>query len=311
MDTTLPDSGTENSQQHYLNLEQALQTYPQWQHVECVQPPVVIEPFDAGLTNQCYLVQAGDKRCVMRLNARNSRVMGLDRVNEAVALHNAETAGLGAPIVYCSPEQGVLVTAYIEGRQWTQAQGQTRFNLERLAGLLKQVHALPVTNKVLEPRQVTDHYWNGIRDQFVIIPPRFKALRQKMERLMLATLSDYPQRCFCHNDMVCANIIDTGNRLFLLDWEYAAMGDPLFDVAVIVHNHQLDEQQMSYFLECYSGTIDSATRKQFLSNYAIYIYIDMLWYWFQSASHPRQGFAAIAEGKLDTLVAVLHELGIG
>ncbi len=310
MDTTLPDSGTENPQQQYLNLEQALQTYPQWRHVDCAHPPVVIEPFDTGLTNQCYLVQAGDKRCVLRLNAKNSRVLGLDRVNEAVALRHAEEAGLGAPIVYCSPQQGVLVTLFVEGRQWTETQAQTSFNIERLANLLKQVHALPVTTKALDPRRVTDHYWKGVRDQFVVIPPRFQALRQKMERLMLATQTDYPQRCFCHNDIVCANIIDAGDRLFLLDWEYAAMGDPLFDLAVVVHNQQLNEQQLQYLLECYLGYINSSVRRQFLSNYAIYIYIDMLWYWFQSASHPGQGYATTAEGKLDTLTALLHELGI-
>ncbi|MCF7981845.1 MAG: phosphotransferase family protein, partial [Pseudomonadales bacterium] len=294
-----------------LELEQALQTYPHWKHLDCSEPPVVLKPLDEGLTNDCYLIQAGGERCILRLNALNSRAMGLDRVNEQVALRKAEKASLGPSVVYCAPNQGMLVTKYIEGKHWSPAEAKTERNIERLAQLLKQVHALPGIGKYLIPKDVTDRYLRGIKAQFLIIPQRFQALEETMNRLMHESTRHFTTRRLCHNDPVLGNIIDSGEQLFLIDWEYAAMGDPLFDLAVAVHNLKLNETQLQQLLTCYLGSpVDLATHRCFLNNYAIYMYIDMLWYWFQSAYSPGNGFSAIAESKLDTLVAILHELGV-
>lgn len=246
---------------------------------------------------------------MLRLNAQQSRVMGLDRDNEKLALQHAEQAGIGPSVIYCAPERGVLVTRFVEGRHWAEQEAKTEQNIERLVRLLKQVHALPATGKRLIPENVTERYLRGIKAQFVIIPERFKALRQTMDRVMYECSRANTEPCLCHNDPVLGNIIDNGDRLFLIDWEYAAMGDPLFDLAVVVHNLHFNEVQLQQLLEAYCGRADAATHKRFLYHYATYIYIDMLWYWFQSAYAPGQGYGTTAEGKLDTLVAILHELG--
>ena len=311
MDTTLPNSGKEHYQAPRVELEQALQTYPHWKHIDCSTPPFVLEPLDAGLTNDCFLVQAGAERCILRLNARNSRAMGLDRVNEQVALRIAEQAGLGPLVVYCAPSQGVLVTKYLEGNHWCVEEAKTERNIERLAQLLKRVHALPGIGKYFIPTDVTERYLRGIKAQFLVVPQRFQALEETMNRLMRESARKFTTRCLCHNDPVLGNIIDNGKQLFLLDWEYAAMGDPLFDIAVVVHNLKFNEEQLQQLLRYYlGGPTDVITHQRFLNNYAIYIYIDMLWYWFKSTDESYKGFGAIAESKLETLVAILHELGV-
>lgn len=305
MDTTLPTTTDVPS----LDLEQALQTYPGWT-IDSPTPPTLIQKLDSGLTNDCYLVQIGAERCVLRINAKNSRIMGLDRVNEGVVLEHAALAGIGPEIIYCAPKQGLLVTRYVAGGHWSLEEAQTQRNIERLSQTLKQLHRLPAVEKKLIPEVVCERYWDAVKAQFVIIPQRFMSLRQTMDQLMHRALSDYPEKVLCHNDLLLGNIIDNGEHLVLLDWEYAAMGDPFFDLAVIVHNQQFDERQLQQLLECYVGYVDKSVTTHFLYSYAIYIYIDMLWYWFQSASHPGKGFASTAESKLDTLVAVLHELGL-
>lgn len=310
MDKTLPKSRTDTAGTERLNLEQALQTYPDWQHVDTRTAPLVLRPLDAGLTNSCYLIKIQDTPCVLRLNTRHSRVMGLDRVNEQVALKRAEQAGIGAPVVYCAPPQGVLVTQWLEGRHWSEDEAKSFENIDRLVALLKQVHALPPVGKHLIPLDVCGHYLRGIKAQFKTIPQRFQELEARMHRLMWATSKNYVQRCLCHNDPVLANLIDQESCLRLIDWEYAAMGDPYFDLAVIVHNFKFGDEQMLYLLQRYAGRCDNAVRRRFLHNYAIYVYIDMLWYWLQSAYTPGKGFGTIAESKLDVLVAILFELGV-
>lgn len=309
MDTTLLPAGKETGRPAYLNLEQALQTYPQWDMI-CSEPPFVVESLDEGLTNCCYFLQSGMEQCVLRLNARNSRAMGLDRVNEQVALRHAAAAEIGPQVIYCSPYQGVLVTRYLEGRHWSEAEAGTELNIERLAMLLKRVHALPATGKQLIPGDVVARYLRGIKDHFVAIPERFNALHTKMEQVIYQLNCHRGERRLCHNDPVLGNIIDSGDKLFLIDWEYAAMGDPFFDLAVVVHNLKFNERQLQQLLETYLGRLDDTAHRWFLYNYATYIYIDMLWYWFQSAAAPRRGYGTIAESKLDTLVAILHELGL-
>lgn len=304
MDTTLPTTDVPG-----LDLEQALQTYPHWT-IDSPAPPSVIQHLDSGLSNDCYLLQVGRERCVLRINSKNSRVMGLDRVNEGVVLAHAAQAGMGPGVFYCSPKQGLLVTRYVTGKHWSQEEAQRQPNIERLSQTLKQVHYLPAVDKELVPAAVCERYWNAIKAQFVIIPPRFQSLRQTMDKVMQRAAIDYPNKVLCHNDLLLGNIIDTGERLVLIDWEYAAMGDPFFDLAVIVHNQQFDERQLQQLLECYVGYVDKSVTTHFLYSYAIYIYVDMLWYWFQSASYPGKGFATTAESKLDTLVAVLHEMGL-
>ena len=107
MDTTLLPAGKETGRPAYLNLEQALQTYPQWD-MYCSEPPVVVESLDEGLTNCCYFLQSGMEKCVLRLNARNSRAMGLDRIKEQVALRPAAARETRPQVIYDSPDPRVL-----------------------------------------------------------------------------------------------------------------------------------------------------------------------------------------------------------
>ena len=68
---------------------------------------------------------------------------------------------------------------------------------------------------------------------------------------------------FGHNDLLAANIIDDGRRLWLIDWDYAGFNSPLFDLGGLVANNELDQAQTRFVLERYYGKVDASLQRQF------------------------------------------------
>ena len=63
----------------------------------------------------------------------------------------------------------------------------------------------------------------------------------------------------CHNDLLAENFLDSSEKLWLIDWEYAAMGDPLFDLANFVANFELSDSQTMTLMTGYFGEVDDKT----------------------------------------------------
>ena len=89
--------------------------------------------------------------------------------------------------------------------------------------------------------------------------------------------SDIRHTAICHNDLVHSNIIG-GETVRLIDWEYAAVGDPGFDLAIVVRHHQLNDEQIKSFLTAY---YDRPGKEQFsrLEKFCrLYDLLAALWY---------------------------------
>jgi len=309
MDTTLPPAETASGRHAGLSLVRALQTYPDW-GIGSRCEPTVVKMLNAGLTNRCYLLQAGARRYVLRLNAGNEQTLGLDRVNEQWVLGYAAAVGIGAPVVYCSPEKGLLVTRYLDGRHWSLAEAGASHNIMRLAVLLKRVHELPDVSKRLAPAELMTGYLREIEAYSVALPEAFYVLYPKLLKLVAQMDRETSALRLCHNDPVRHNLIVTEDQLFLIDWEYAAMGDPLFDLAAAAHNLEFNQQQAQQLLLAYTGSVNNPMYQRFLHHYATYLCIDMLWYWLQSGTTTQQKLAFIAESKLIKLAATLRQIGV-
>ena len=104
-------------------------------------------------------------------------------------------------------------------------------------------------------------------------------------------------------------MVETNDGLRLVGWECAAINDPFFDLAVIVHNHGFNEGQLDHLLMCYAGVSGSNEREHFYYSYAIYLYLSALAYWLQCAKRPQPGQDEKIEIMTDVLVALLHQIG--
>lgn len=257
-------------------LNKALASYHDWTDTR----PDVIARLRGGSTNESFLLEADGRKLVLRLNTKATSLLGLDREAELKAMTNA---GVLAPVVlYCSNE--FLVTEYLEGVHWTNHEASESARLIRLAALIKAIHALPRTEYVLDIGDRCNHYWDAIETLSVEVPRDLSHLRSRLEHKISSWQLPAEQLCPCHNDIVLDNIIDTSEGLKLIDWEYAAMGDPYFDLAVLIEYSNLNASASRTLVSNYTEVPDQNRLSQ---NRLTFKYVNILWQLIHGAARQK------------------------
>ncbi|SEA15324.1 choline kinase family protein [Microbulbifer marinus] len=276
---------------------------PDWQRWSATRPSV-IKPLTGGLTNRSFLLQAGGDQLVLRRNSAISAALDLNRVAEYQALLHADNAGLCAPLIYCDPEHQYLVTRFIDGGGWSKSGAGA---LPQLAQLLRGIHALPAIDAQLDIEDKAASYWCSIDNRADFYAP-LRTLDKKVQRHIPAARELSAGICLCHNDLLATNLIAAADgNLYAIDWEYAAMGDPFYELALIVIEYALDQRQQQLLLAKYLDRPTTSVDWQRLDHWrVIYGYLSVLWYAVQwSRGSMRQ--PAIA-GKITNTIRDVTEL---
>lgn len=274
--------------------------WPRWSAAS----PTVVKPLTGGLTNRSFLIEADSELLVLRRNSAISEALDLNREAEAAALRHADQAGLCAPVIYCDPNHQYLVTRYIQGqsRRVTEAE-----SLKQLAQLLRRIHALPAIDAHLDVEDKIANYWRSI-DEHADFYQELRALDQKLRRHIAIAQALNDGICLCHNDLLMANLITAGDgKLYAIDWEYAAMGDPFYELAVIVEEYGLEKLQQQLLLSEYLDRPTTQTDWQRLDHWrVIYGYLSLLWYAVQysTGAMSRPGSSAEIIAKAGSLSAL-------
>ena len=231
-----------------LSIEEAIARVPQWTETSNIESSFL----EGGITNQNYRVEVIGESFVVRIGGANTEFLGINRANEYAA-HQA-TAGLGiAPeVVYFIEPEGYLVTRFIEGRSLPPEEMGRPENIRRVAEALRQIHALPAIPAIFSPFRFVEDSAEIAQRYSVAFPESFAGLLAHMREVETAFLEDPFRPRLCHNDLLNGNFLDDG-RLRILDWEYAGMGDPFFDLANFAVHHGFSDDQERFLLECYFG----------------------------------------------------------
>ena len=216
--------------------------------------PVSPEPLGGGLTNLNFVVEDAGKRYVVRIgdDIVEHQVM---RFNELAASRAAHAAGLSPAVVHHQP--GVLVLDFIDAVTLDGEAVRTSAMLERIVPLVRRCH-----------RQIPEHlrgpvlmfwvfhvlkdYGAALRDGDSPHLSRLAELMEKADRLQQAV--GPIDVVFGHNDLLAANFLDDGERLWLIDWDYAGFNSPLFDLGGLASNNGLTEARERWLLETYFET---------------------------------------------------------
>ncbi len=211
-----------------------------------------LSPLTGGLTNQNFRVDAGGESFVLRLAGRNTGLLGIDRHREAACARAAASTGLGAELVAFIEDAQALVLRFLEGRTLKAEDAAKPEMLPRIARALKSCHQGPAFPGLFSPFETVRQYHALAEERGVAFPdslPRLFALMDRIEKAL-----GPPERLVpCHNDLLAANFIDQGAPLRLIDWEYAAMGDPFFDLGNFAVNQNLGIKACRTLLEEYQG----------------------------------------------------------
>ncbi|MFQ5635993.1 MAG: phosphotransferase, partial [Gammaproteobacteria bacterium] len=187
---------------------------------------------------------------------------------EAAVLGHVHEHDLGPRLDFADVRAGIQLTQYIPGRAWTVADLNDRNGVTRLALMLQRLHGMSPVGAPFALCDRVARYAAGIGSS------EAGALEAEIQ-VLLGRLATH-DACLCHNDLVCTNVIE-GDRLYLIDWEYAAVGDPFFDLATIVEHHSLADDVTQGLLHDYLGDVTHADRERLADWRQVYRHLLTLW----------------------------------
>ncbi|WP_279246381.1 choline/ethanolamine kinase family protein [Candidatus Litorirhabdus singularis] len=245
-----------------LKLQQVLS---QWQHWDSKEPllvaPTVQHQIGSGRSNLSWLVAAGERQFVLRLDGQDPQRLGLSRPAEWRAHQNAHKQSLAPKPLYFNPELGALVTAFYP------ADTDTTHPLTEVAALLRGIHGLAPVKFRLRPLQRAQHYLVYLG-------------HEQPEAAFVAACerASNSEQCLCHNDLLQANRLAGAAGLLAIDWEYAAMGNPWYDLAAICEGDSLSDQQCLEMVASYLQRKPKPAELDQLSDNRL-IYLTLCDYW--------------------------------
>ena len=231
----------------------------------CWKGDVSPEPLGGGITNVNFTVEDAGERYVVRIG-EDIPVHGVYRVNELAAARAAHAAGISPEIVHAEP--GALVMRWVDGRTLEPADVREPARLERVLQTVRRCHReIPAHFRGATPIfwvfQVVRDYARTLREDGSRMKGRLDDLLGRAAHLESAV--GQVEIVFGHNDLLAANFIDDGDRIWLIDWEYAGFNSPLFDLGGLASNNEMDVDQERWLMERYFGaTPDEAV----LASYA-------------------------------------------
>jgi len=236
------------------------------------------QPLAGGITNQNFKVDDAGRRYVVRVGD-DILVHGVVRANELAASRAASLAGLSPGVVHAEP--GILVLDFVEGRTFSPEDVRNPANLERLVDMVRRCHR-DIPQYLRGPAamfwvfHVVRDYAHTLREGGSRHAPLLPDLLARAARLEAAV--GPVDVVFGHNDLLAANFIDDGRRLWLVDWEYAGFNSPLFDLGGLASNSELAGEQAEQALELYFGKpVDDDLRRRAAAMTAASLLRETMW----------------------------------
>jgi thiamine kinase-like enzyme len=215
-------------------------------------------PLGGGITNLNYLVTDARRRAVVRIGD-DIPVHQIMRFNELAASRAAHAAGVSPGVVHHEP--GALVLDFVEGRTMTAEDLREQDLLEQALALVMHAHR-DIPRHLRGPAltfwvfQVVRDYAATLEDGKSRHRPALSGLLEEAQALERAV--GRIEMVFGHNDLLPGNFLHDGKRMWLIDWDYAGWGSPLFDLGGLAANNGLDSAQEEWLLEAYFGAAPDA-----------------------------------------------------
>tara|TARA_B110000438_G_scaffold285398_1_gene315453 strand:+ start:55 stop:924 length:870 start_codon:yes stop_codon:yes gene_type:complete len=225
------------------NIKATIQSIPIWNN------EISIKTLDGGITNENFLVEEHNKKYVVRLGNDIPEHL-ISRSNELIVSKAASNAGISPKVIYHS--HGILVLDYI--KSITLSSEGVRKNIKSIIPLIKKIHhEIP---KNLYGQSIIFWVFHVIRNYVKFLNDN-KSLHIKILSDLISKSESLEKNSspyeivFGHNDLLPANFLDDGSKIWIIDWEYAGFNTPLFDLGGLSSNNDFSYKEEIYLLENY------------------------------------------------------------
>lgn len=191
--------------------------------------PRQVVPLSGGLSNRTFRVTTPSTTAVVRLPAGDAGLLGVDRETEYRNAVLASAAGIGPPVLGRLPS-GVLVLGWLPGRTPTPEDLHDPAVLDRVMAACRTLHAGPRFAGDVDVAATQRRYRGICASRGLAVPPRYDTHAPAVERIAGVLAATAEGTVPCHNDLVAANMLDTGERVSFVDYEYSGNSDPCFEL---------------------------------------------------------------------------------
>ena len=240
--------------------------------------PVKLTVLGGGISNHNFIADDGTRRVVVRVG--DDRIVhGVLRSNEHAASRAAHAAGISPAVVHAEP--GILVLEFIEGQVLAPDDVRNPANFDRLVDVIRRCHR-EIPRHLRGPAAM---FWvfHVLRDYAHTIQDdnssHLSSLPDLLKRAAILEAAVGPiDVVFGHNDLLAANFMDDGKKLWLLDWEYSGFNSPLFDLGGLASNSEMTHDHSEALLAAYFGRpVDSDLRRRAAAMTAASLLREAMW----------------------------------
>jgi thiamine kinase-like enzyme len=221
------------------------------------------EPLEGGITNRNYVARLGGVRYVVRLPGKDTGLLEIDRAAERAANEAAARVGVAPEVAAMLEDPPCLVTRFLEGEEMTAEQLRKPAALAEVAALLRALHGSDErVESTFSGFRIVETYAETARERGGEVPGGYDRAQASAARIEAAFAAAEEAGALgasghspvlCHDDLLAANFLRSGDGIRIVDWEYAGMGDRWFDLGNFAVNNELGEEDEAAFLAAYLG----------------------------------------------------------
>ena len=230
-----------------------------------------------GLTNLVFFVNLHGEQYVLRIPGKGTEEY-INRKNESHAAREAAKAKVSPDVVHFDEMTGVMVTRYVDhGVTMSPENFKTRAGAPKRAGeAFKKLHSSGAKfNFRFELFAMIDDYLRILATKDITLPDGYAEVVKEAEAVRSALNAHPLPLVACHCDPLCENFLDTGKRMWIVDWEYSGMNDPLWDLGDLAVEGQFTGDQEEEMIAAYFGGEPAAAER---GRFVIYkAMCDLLW----------------------------------
>ncbi|WP_196073373.1 phosphotransferase [Nakamurella alba] len=219
-------------------------------------PDRVVSELTGGLTNRNLRVDLPGTSAVARLSDPTGALLAIDRTAEDHNSRAAASTGIAPDVLDFRPDDGVLVVRFVPGRTLTEADVRDPAMLPRIAAAVRTLHSAPPFLGTFDMAVRQREYLSTCVRLGLPLPAGYTDHLDTCAEVVRVLALDPPPAVPCHNDLLAANFIDDGGRLWIIDYEYAGTGDPSFEIGNIAGESLLDDDAADALAIAYFGTAD-------------------------------------------------------
>lgn len=264
-----------------------------------------------GLTNLVF--RAGD--ACLRIPGKGTEEY-INRANEAVAAREAAKAGVSPEVIHFDERTGVMATRFVDGAvTMSPEKFKSRVGAPARAGeAFRKLHASGAVFPFrFELFSMIDDYLKILSTKDVVPPDGYHDVVREAETVRAALAARPLPLKACHCDPLCENFLDTGSRMWIVDWEYSGMNDPMWDLGDLSVEGGFDAVQEDEMISAYFGGAPTPAEHGRIVIYkAMCDLLWTLWGLIQLANHnPVDNFRAYADGRFARCKALMGTADFG